>query len=265
MSQAEKRKLERVRYWQGQTLRSRDFNDIHAVEEQRRWWHNRALHNAYGIHRDPDVAPGFDAALSSDGTFVTVTAGLAYDAFGRELILETDQTVMLPAVAQDNDVFVLFVRYRMAAPDRRKENFAAVLCANQGPVRPGFVELVWGRPQSFAFTDGVLLAAVKIVGGKGTPADLPFPLSVSKPLARPQLASGSTVPGNTAWEIWTYGIAGAAGAESVAVGVQTTIDTSASGFTDSPCYFAWLQRLHFQSADRAARDGFVPEHCRRDG
>jgi hypothetical protein len=24
-------------------------------------------------------------------------------------------------------------------------------------------------------------------------------------------------------------------------GVQTTIDTSASGFTDAPCYFAWLQ------------------------
>ena len=52
MSQTEKRKLERVRYWQGQMLRSRDFNDMHAVEEQRRWWHNRALHNAYGVYQD---------------------------------------------------------------------------------------------------------------------------------------------------------------------------------------------------------------------
>jgi hypothetical protein len=254
MSHTEKRKIERVRYWQGQMLRARDFNDIHAVEEQRRWWHNRALHNAYGIHRDPDVTPGFDAALSSDQTFVTVTAGLAYDAFGRELILETDQTVMLPAGVQDNDVFVLLARYRMAAPDRRAEDFAAVFCGNQGPVRPGFLELVWKPSKSFAFTDGVLLIAVKIAGGKGTPADLPFPLSVSNPLARPQLGSGCTVPGNTAWELWTYVSAG----DEVVLGVQTTIDTSAAGFTDAPCYFAWLQGSIFNPQTRQLAPALFP-------
>lgn len=237
MSPAEKRKLERVRYWQGQMLRSQDFNGIHAVEEQRRWWHNRALHNAYGIHRDSDVAPAFSAALSSDTTFVTVTAGLAYDSFGRELILETDQNAMLPTNVPDNNVFVLFARYRATAPQKQTEDFAAALCTNQGPVRPEFVELTWKQRDSFSFTDGVPLIAVKIAGGKGTLADLPFPLPVSVPLARPQLASGSTVPGNTAWELWTYTFAG----DETVLGVQTTIDTSASGFTDAPCYFAWLQ------------------------
>lgn len=246
MSHTEKRELERVRYWQGQLLRSQDFNDIHAVEEQRRWWHNRALHNAYGIHRDPDVVPAFSATLSNDATFVTVTAGLAYDSFGRELILETDQDVMLPAGVPDNEVFVLLARYRMVAPQKRREEFVAILCANQGPVRPGFVELVWKQRDSFALNDGVPLIAVKITGGKGTPADLPFPLPVSSPLARPQLASGSTVPGNTAWELWTHTFAG----DPAVLGVQTTIDTSAAGFTDAPCYFAWLQGSVFNPQNR---------------
>jgi len=92
---------------------------------------------------------------------------------------------------------------------------------------------VWKRLASFAFIDGVPLIAVTVMDGKGTKVDLPFPLPVSSPLARPQLASGSTVPGNTAWELWT--------AADESIGVQTTIDTSAAGFTDEPCYFAWLQ------------------------
>jgi len=254
MSYTEKRELERVRYWQGQMLRSRDFNDIHAVEEQRRWWHNRALHNAYGIHRDPDVAPAFAAALSNDATFVSVTAGLAYDSFGRELILETDQNVMLPAGLPDNQVVVLLARYRMAPPQKQTEDFAAILCANQGPVRPGFVELVWKRLDSFAFSDGVPLIAVKITGGKGTVTDLPFPLPVSSPLSRPQLASGSTVPGNTAWDLWTYTFAG----DEVVLGVQTTIDTSAGGFTDAPGYFAWLQGSVFNPQTRQLAQALFP-------
>jgi hypothetical protein len=218
-------------------VRSGDFNDIHAVEEQRRWWHNRALHNAYGIHSDPDVAPAFAAALSNDSTVVTVTAGLAYDSFGRELILEADQDVMLPARVPDKETFVLLARYRMVGPQHQSEEFAAVLCANQGPVRPGFVELVWRHLAAFAFTDGVPLIAVTITGGKGTRVDLPFPRPVSSALSRPLVASGSTVPGNTAWSFWSYTVAG----DEVVLGVQTTIDTSAAGFTDAPCYFAWLQ------------------------
>lgn len=246
MSHTEKRELERVRYWQGQMLRSRDFNDIHTVEEHRRWWHNRALHNAYGIHRDPDVVPAFSATLSNDATFVTVTAGLAYDSFGRELILETDQDVMLPAGIPDNEVVVLLARYRMVAPQKQRGEFVAILCANQGPVRPGFVELVWKQRDSFVFNDGVPLIAIKITGARGTPADLPFPLPVSIPLARPQFASGSTVPGNTAWDLWTYTEAG----DEVVLGVRTTIDTSAAGFTDAPCYFAWLQGSVFNPQTR---------------
>jgi hypothetical protein len=42
------------------------------------------------------------------------------------------------------------------------------------------------------------------------------------------------------------------------VGVQTTIDTSASGFTDSPCYFAWLQGSIFNPQTRQLAPALFP-------
>src|ERR1035438_517824 len=56
MAMVERRELERLRYWQGQMLRSRDFRDDGAIEAQRRWWHNRALHAAFGINYGLQVA-----------------------------------------------------------------------------------------------------------------------------------------------------------------------------------------------------------------
>lgn len=237
MSPTEKRKLERVRYWQGQLLRSGDFNDIHGVEEQRRWWHNRALHNAYGVHQDPDVAPGFSAAFNADRSAVVVNAGLAYDSFGRELILQTDQTVPVPPITQENQDFALLVRYRAATPDRRMDGLSAACYTNSGPLRPEFVEFAWKAKDHCAFTDGVPLAELQVQDRKTSL--VPFPLPTPRPLARPLLASGSTVPGNTAWELWISELESER--HPVVFGVQTTIDTSSSGFTDAPCYFAWLQ------------------------
>src|SRR5690606_23425466 len=40
---------ERQRYWHGQLLRSTDLGDQLVQEAQLRWWHNRAIHNAYGV------------------------------------------------------------------------------------------------------------------------------------------------------------------------------------------------------------------------
>src|ERR1035441_77211 len=87
MAMVERRELERLRYWQGQMLRSRDFRDDGAIEAQRRWWHNRALHAAFGVNYGLQVAGD-----ASSGTLVlTVTCGLGYDCFGRELILKKDR------------------------------------------------------------------------------------------------------------------------------------------------------------------------------
>ncbi|HSS95544.1 MAG TPA: hypothetical protein VLK33_00860 [Terriglobales bacterium] len=229
MSPVERRKLGLVRYWQGQKLRSSDFNDIHSIEAQRRWWHNRALHNAYGIHE------GFLATADAGATAIRVQAGLAYDDSGRELILESDQVVPVPNISTDGNI-VLFVGYREKIAQPRPQNLARAGCSNS---TPQFVEFVWRKKDSCQSADGVPLAEVKFLKGKRAPVTITLPST--RPLARPLLATGSTVAGNTAWELWTAGWAPTQRYRYQSYGVQTTIDTSAAGFTDEPCYFAWLE------------------------
>src|SRR5918912_56411 len=77
--------IERLRYWQGQKLGSRDFRDQALIEAQLRWWHNRALHNAFGVSRGLQVTRVPDADAF---TALSVARGLAYDCYGRELLLQ---------------------------------------------------------------------------------------------------------------------------------------------------------------------------------
>ena len=60
----------------------------------------------------------------------------------------------------------------------------------------------------------------------------------SRPLARPRIGNGSTPADSTPWQLWE--ILGFRDQDFV-LGLQITVDTSAAGFTEVPCYFAWLQ------------------------
>ena len=232
MTGLEKRKLERIRYWEGQMLRSRDFRGLEDIEAQRRWWHNRAIHNAYG------VAEGFACQLvpvaSPDS--VVVSPGLAYDAFGRELILERAQTVAfpLPATPSATITLRLVARYKSLACGIGTGEISDVCWTQNGAMQSGTVELVWRPASTVQITDGVAICGITL---SGTPPafglDSSFAQFPARPVARPLLAGGTTIPGNTAWQPWTF--------SRETIGAQTWIDTSAAGFTRVPCYFAWLQ------------------------
>ena len=192
--------LERVQYWQGQRLASRDLEaQTRGVAELRRL-HTRAVHSAYGI------AIGLDVTDNANGT-LSVACGLAYDCAGRELIVSATEIVPFPqpAIAAAT---LLSLGYNLAT---------------------GEAMLGWrmqGTPDS---RDSVALARILPTAG-GPVLDADFKPIIARPLARPRLAIGRTVAGNTAWEEWDEA--------GTAVGVQTTIDTSASGFTTTPNYFA---------------------------
>jgi hypothetical protein len=211
--------IQRLRFRQGQMLRSDDFRDQAAIEAQLRWWHNRALHNAYG------VIHGFAVELrQTAGQWIAHVApgshiGLAYDCFGRELVLLQPQTIALPdPPAASND--------------------QPAMCDNN--TLTGQPTLFWKTTGTVSVRDGVVLARV-VFGADGTPAlDQQFDAPLARPLARPRIGSGATVPGSTAWEPW-YIDESAVARRLGAIGVQTTIDTAAAGFTDVPCYFATLQ------------------------
>lgn len=241
MLKTEKRDLERVQYWQGQMLRSRDFRDIEACEAQRRWWHNRAVHNAYG------VAEGLSCALVPAGspTGVTISPGVAYDIFGHELILERNLVVPLPTNISPNMVGAVSLLMRFKPPSRtvRPDETSEVCWTRVGSVAAGTAEFAWSIGDRLDPAEGVSVCAVYYSVGRFRGPDPSYIRASIRPESRPLLASGATIPGNTPWNPWSAGFTTDPNDNPIPdlIGVQTWIDTSAAGFTQTPCYFASLQ------------------------
>jgi hypothetical protein len=183
--------LQRLRYWQGQMLRSRDLRDQVATEAQLRWWHNRALHNVFGVASGFEVTRKVKAELNgqivvvelSDHSVkielndqsvevklnnqlevelngqtvmvqlngqtvmvqlndqavvvnlsdqpVIVYPGIAYDCFGRGLILAQPYSAPVPPEDIDSKEWTLLARYRETDEFPRRLAFA---CLERRPV-----------------------------------------------------------------------------------------------------------------------------------
>jgi hypothetical protein len=208
----EARDLERRSYWQGQTLRSRDFRDGIAIDAQFRWWHLRAMHRVFGI------VAGF--SVEQAGNFVLIRRGLAYDWFGSEVILSRDRSVPLPCGERP---MMLLARY-CRNPDR---NCAPGSCE----VRETAPEFTWTEACGVAGEDGVPLAIWKdrklvMIGRR------------IRPMSRPRILSGTTISGGTNWEPWIIPML----RERDVFALQTRIDLSSAGFAQAPCCFAWLEQ-----------------------
>jgi hypothetical protein len=214
MSRSRPLDLQRLRHVDGELLRSRDLRDEIMRDLELHWWHQRAVHQAYG------VAAGLDLSGPDDG-HVTVAPGLAYDGRGRDLLLLDQATVALPTA---------------------DAAMALVLAYRAGP--PG-VALRWAAPGRVDPCDGVVLAVLE----PGPPPVLRGIARRTRPVARPRIGWGSTPPDATAWVAWEE-----LRRMRLARGVQVAIDTRAAGFTDVPCYFAWLQ---WPSLASAPADGAV--------
>nr|WP_297382379.1 hypothetical protein [uncultured Roseateles sp.] len=255
MSTPYRRDLERLQYWQGQTLRSRDARDQQRFEALRRQLHNRALHETGGI------AFGLvSAEVTEDGTGqvtgIEVACGLAYDRRGRELILQRARRVPLPTEAA-------WLVLRLRATRRGGGGNGSGTCCV--PDEPGCVlddarllesdvELAWVPIAANEAPDGAVLA--RYDGGLKTDFRPPR----VRPLARPRLARGETVEGGTPWEPWIVESPdGHGGIVSKVVGVQTRVDTSASGFTEVPRYVANVQARSWNLAKAEFAPAFFPE------
>lgn len=212
MSNPNRPEFERQRYWQGQTLRSRDLNDQLAVEDEMRWWHNRALHQAYGVVKGLEVSVPLNNRRC-------VSPGIAYDCYGRELRL-LSPTFVADHEATGKEVWTLLIRYR----ERSRT------CDQLGSPLSQEVEFIWKLSCQVNIRDGV---PIKEISASGDETFLP---PNSRPLARPLIERGSTVAGKTDWRSWNVILPN----EASAHGIEVSIDTSVAGFTNTPCYFAWL-------------------------
>jgi hypothetical protein len=216
---------ERQEHWQGQRLQSQDFNDRLIREAHLRWWHNRALHAAYGI------AVGLETRIievNGRPTALCVSPGLAYDCYGRELVLTTETKLPLPSGDVPRGGLVLLIMYREDATDR-------AACASAGMAAPHpDVDLVWQRARGLSPGEGVPLARINARGVLQEEYSAPR----ARRYARPRIGSGATIRRETAWRTWN--LPAPTGHSSGLLGLQVTVDTAAAGFTGVPCYFAWM-------------------------
>lgn len=202
---ADPREIQRLRFQPGQDLLSRDFRDGAAFDASLREWHNRALHQAFGVASGLNARP---VPATGAPTAIEVSAGLAYDCTGRALFLTTA---------------------------------ALVPVASPWPGGPQLLVL-GGSPEELAWIPeagwrpglGVPLARLKDDDGKAQ-----WDGGLSEPraraLARRRMASGTTVEGATAWQRWF-------GQRFKGLqGIEVQVSTAAAGFRHIPCYFAWVQ------------------------
>lgn len=233
MSGIEQRELERFSFRQGQMLRSRDFRDQQAMDDQLRAWHNRALHRAYGIAKGILDELKVEQAI---GDSVSVKSGMAYDGFGRELLLREEQSVRFE---ENKEQMFLVLRWAASGGCVEMEPTAHGCFNKHTSSKGGNAELVWVPVKDFSFRDGVPLA--RTTGGDhSSELDRTFVPRHARPLARPRIATGATIPGATIWEVWDP-----SAIQTIASGVQVRIDTSSAGFTRPPLYFASLHGTLF--------------------
>ena len=156
------------------------------------------------VHEAGTVA-GLTIAWAEGDDSVVVAPGLAYDGRGHELWLGERTEVALP-----DDLVPSALLVRATSEDRD-------------------AELVWRPLARLGSCEGVPIA---LLGADGT-------VRPSTPrvraLERPHVAAGETAPEATPWEPWGEDETG-----RLSLGIETWVDTSAAGFTDLPCYFAWL-------------------------
>ncbi len=238
MTRFDRRALERVRHQPAARLHGCDLHAQAAIDDQLRWWHNRALHRAYGVAAGLGVRLAMDPATGvSTPSRVDVDPGVAYDAYGREIVSPFPMRLDVPSGAA-----TLVVAYRapvgVAAPVD-----AATGCAVDGlgglGGRVSTATFVWVGPDAASSPDAVPLADAR--GGVLAPRRV-----YAHAMAQPIVASGATRPGFTAWRPWMHPRPGTKDGQPTTVdeclGVQTDIDTAGAAFEASPvpCYFAWI-------------------------
>lgn len=237
--------FERFIYRQGQLLASNDFKDQGRMEAARRWMHNTALHNAWG------VAVGYSYALSgsnqniwNSGDTITIEPGIAYDCFGRELVLSAPEVLRRGFFEDANGrirpEFVFETYYLVAhyqEPTRQKDKVPCVGTPNVGTLH---VNVSWMKKEEVRLGPHVPLL---IVAFSNVVSVQQFSGARVRARARPKMGSGSVLFSHIHAQPWNVTFPGTT--RQVLIGFAIHIDTRESGFQTTPCYSAWLSGWSF--------------------
>lgn len=257
--------VERLQFFDGQRLLASDLQAHEDFNREMRWLHNRSLHQ-------PGIGSGFAVYGAKGDREVTVAAGYAIDAKGRELVLTRTRTEPVPPVAGEPDGQPVFYDLAVSYPaddDLEEVETREGVCLPRGVVRrreePVFCWIRLERDQLGGNVlrprSPVLAAEVKdglrvvLARAEVLQCRLNKDLSVAqrrnaRPPGQPRVACGSVVP---AWQLWEFTgdeeqqpapddpVEVFGQADILPVGLKADIDTSSVRFLTTPCYSARIQ------------------------
>jgi hypothetical protein len=233
--------VERLQFFNGQQLFASDVQAIDQFDRGMRWLHNRSLHQA-------GVGNGFAVSGRRGDREVSIQAGYAVDAQGREIVLLDTQVEPVPPVSGEPDGQPAYFDLSVSYPgddDLEEAETRDGVCMPRGAVRlrerPVFC---WVRLRRDA--DGQLRAvdagqALQIQNGMlivlARAAVLNCQLNADLSIAQRRNARPPQQPVircatvAVTWEVWELD-------GKTAIGLMTEVDTSAMAFRTTPCYSA---------------------------
>ncbi len=231
--------LERIRYRSGQALAARDLRDSQDFEALFRWLHNRYLHGAWGI------ASGLQVENLGGG--VRVLPGIAYDGYGRELVLSRPAEFRFPELAI-RKACDLVMRYQESREFPHRSPWQEVClpkaCADTPAGRSRRFSPLQEQPAFRWRPAGTahLGEEVPLVrASRATTAEIELdhsPRRNTAALTRPHIGYGTALIDPLSLLYWFEDV-GRPSPEFV--GAQVEVNTSSAGFAQTPCYVHMAQ------------------------
>jgi hypothetical protein len=252
----ETRFVERFQFFNGQRLFASDLQGADDFNREMRWVHNRSL-------GQPGIGSGFAVYGKRNNREVTVGAGYAVDALGREPVLTSTVTLQVPPVAADEAGKPVFYDLAVSYPDDdalEETETRDGICLPRGVVRrrevPVFcwIRLNDQRQPIDARLKQDILTGMRLILARAEVfnCQLNADLSVSvrrdvRPPRLPYVVCGQESPTN--WDILELPPIENGGSQVVTggglvspfivpTGLTATIDTSSAEFQITPVYSA---------------------------
>jgi hypothetical protein len=243
--------VERLRFFDGQRLFAGDLDGIDDFNRRMRWLHNQSLHQ-------PGVGKGFAVAGARGDRQVTIGAGYALDALGREIVLTRTRVEPIPPVAGEPDGQSVFFDLTVAYPadaELKESETRQGICLPRGAVRlreePSFCWVRLERDETGSNlqpVDGQLGADIKaglrlvLARAEVLQCQLKQPVSAAerlsvRPVRQPYIACDQVAADWQQFKL-SSSAAGDAASPFLAFGLSATIDTSSAAFVTAPCYTA---------------------------
>jgi hypothetical protein len=263
----ETRFIERLQFFNGQRLFASDLQGLEAFNREMRWLHNQSLHQ-------PGIGNGFAVVGKKGDREVTIGAGYAIDALGREIVLNQNQVEPVPPVAGEEDGSPALYDLTVSYPDDQfleASETRVGICNGEGVIRlkeePIFcwVRLNLNRQPQDEQIKQEILSGLRIILCQAEVLNCKLNADVSiaqrlnaRPAKQPYICCGDVTPKWQPFELTVFDSSViSSGGKSLTqpqlgfpiilpIGIQAKIDTSECGFLTTPCYTARIsgERIH---------------------